>query len=127
MLCTPHRVPKQCQFQESSMTCISWPPCSPPSPKQKEIRGLCEALRQKFDDLAIRTAALEAEVSELKKATENNAEAIHQMKAGEDKGCSGKRLEFWGPLIDRFARNTFLSNDYSRLSLKELDVAVLQG
>ncbi|KAJ1202713.1 hypothetical protein NDU88_006510 [Pleurodeles waltl] len=53
---------------------------------QKEIRGLCEALGQKFDDLVLHIAALEAEVSELKKVTENNAEAIQRMKAGEDKG-----------------------------------------
>ncbi|KAJ1190761.1 hypothetical protein NDU88_000083 [Pleurodeles waltl] len=52
---------------------------------QKEIRGLCEALGQKFDDLADRTVTLEIEVSELKRATENNAEAIQQMKVEEDK------------------------------------------
>ncbi|KAJ1153462.1 hypothetical protein NDU88_006221 [Pleurodeles waltl] len=52
---------------------------------QKEIRGLCEVLRQKFNDLAERTAALELEVSELKRDKDNNAEAIPQMKVGEDK------------------------------------------
>ncbi|KAJ1199356.1 hypothetical protein NDU88_003193 [Pleurodeles waltl] len=52
---------------------------------KKEIRGLCEALRLKFDDLAERTAALELEVSELKRGMENNAEAIQQMKVGEKK------------------------------------------
>ncbi|KAJ1210751.1 hypothetical protein NDU88_006113 [Pleurodeles waltl] len=47
---------------------------------QKEIRGLCEALGHKFDDLAIRTAALETEVSELKKATENNTEGFLKLE-----------------------------------------------
>ncbi|KAJ1156091.1 hypothetical protein NDU88_008816 [Pleurodeles waltl] len=51
---------------------------------QKEIRGLCETLGQKLDDLAERTAALEFEVSDLRRVTEENREAIHQLKLGEE-------------------------------------------
>ncbi|KAJ1150869.1 hypothetical protein NDU88_003656 [Pleurodeles waltl] len=52
---------------------------------QKEIRRLCEALGQKFDDLAERTAALETEVCDLRRATKDNREAAQQVKLGEEK------------------------------------------
>ncbi|KAJ1154356.1 hypothetical protein NDU88_007108 [Pleurodeles waltl] len=51
---------------------------------QKEIRGLCETFGQKLDDLAERTAAVEFEVSDLRRVTEENREAIHQVKLGEE-------------------------------------------
>ncbi|KAJ1175106.1 hypothetical protein NDU88_000397 [Pleurodeles waltl] len=51
---------------------------------QKEIRGLCETPGQKLADLAERTAALECGVSDLRRATEENREAIHQVKQGEE-------------------------------------------
>ncbi|KAJ1124261.1 hypothetical protein NDU88_002722 [Pleurodeles waltl] len=54
-----------------------------PAAVEKTLK-LLEALGWKFDDLVERMAALEIEVSELKRATENNAEAIQQMKVGED-------------------------------------------
>ncbi|KAJ1213464.1 hypothetical protein NDU88_001101 [Pleurodeles waltl] len=50
---------------------------------QKEISGLCKALRQTFADLAERTAALEINVCDLRRATEDNREAIQQVKVGE--------------------------------------------
>ncbi|KAJ1197979.1 hypothetical protein NDU88_001823 [Pleurodeles waltl] len=55
-----------------------------PNINQKEIRGLCETLGQKLDDLAEWTAALECEVYDLRRATEENREAIHQVKMGEE-------------------------------------------
>ncbi|KAJ1149804.1 hypothetical protein NDU88_002609 [Pleurodeles waltl] len=51
---------------------------------QREIRGLCETLLQKLDDLTERMAALECEVSDLRRVTEENREAIHQVKMGEE-------------------------------------------
>ncbi|KAJ1082645.1 hypothetical protein NDU88_002810 [Pleurodeles waltl] len=51
---------------------------------QKEIRGLCETLGQKLDDLAEQKAALKFEVSDLRRVIEENREAIHQVKLGEE-------------------------------------------
>ncbi|KAJ1165709.1 hypothetical protein NDU88_006126 [Pleurodeles waltl] len=51
---------------------------------QKEIRDLCKVLGQKFDDLAERVAALEVEVSDLRRATEENREEIQDLKTGEE-------------------------------------------
>ncbi|KAJ1144222.1 hypothetical protein NDU88_010523 [Pleurodeles waltl] len=50
---------------------------------QVEIRGLCEDLGKKIDDLAGRTAALEEEVEELKVVVEENKEQIRCLKEGE--------------------------------------------
>ncbi|KAJ1187223.1 hypothetical protein NDU88_004002 [Pleurodeles waltl] len=47
-------------------------------------RGLCETLGQKLDDLAERMAALEFEVSDLRRVTEENREVIHQVKLEEE-------------------------------------------
>ncbi|KAJ1109709.1 hypothetical protein NDU88_007069 [Pleurodeles waltl] len=52
---------------------------------QKEIRGLCEALGRKFDNLADRTAALKVEVSDLRRDMEDNSEAIQLLKLGKEK------------------------------------------
>ncbi|KAJ1154624.1 hypothetical protein NDU88_007367 [Pleurodeles waltl] len=54
---------------------------------QKEIRGLCEALGQKFVDLAERTAALEREVCDLRRATEDNRE-VTVSKISSTDSCS---------------------------------------
>ncbi|KAJ1192548.1 hypothetical protein NDU88_001855 [Pleurodeles waltl] len=51
---------------------------------QKEIRGLCETLRQKLDDLAEWTPAFECKVPDLRRATEENREAIHRVKQGKE-------------------------------------------
>ncbi|KAJ1116273.1 hypothetical protein NDU88_004489 [Pleurodeles waltl] len=51
---------------------------------QREIRGLCETLGKKMDDLAERTSALEFKVSDLRRVTEESREAIHQVKLGEE-------------------------------------------
>ncbi|KAJ1155166.1 hypothetical protein NDU88_007901 [Pleurodeles waltl] len=50
---------------------------------QVEIRGLCEDLGKKIDDLAGRTAALEEEVEELRVAVQENKEQIRYLKEGE--------------------------------------------
>ncbi|KAJ1105518.1 hypothetical protein NDU88_002924 [Pleurodeles waltl] len=50
---------------------------------QVEIRGLCEDLGKKIDDLAGRTAALEEEVGELRVVVEENREQIRCLKEGE--------------------------------------------
>ncbi|KAJ1120644.1 hypothetical protein NDU88_008806 [Pleurodeles waltl] len=47
---------------------------------QKEIRGLCETLGKKIDDLAGRTAALEEEVGNLKTMMETNKAEIQKCK-----------------------------------------------
>ncbi|KAJ1110370.1 hypothetical protein NDU88_007722 [Pleurodeles waltl] len=52
---------------------------------QKEIRDLCEVLTQKLDDLAERTADLEVEVRVLRRATEENREAIQDLETGEER------------------------------------------
>ncbi|KAJ1154023.1 hypothetical protein NDU88_006780 [Pleurodeles waltl] len=52
---------------------------------QAEIRGLCEDLGKKIDDLAGRTAALEEEVGELRMVVEDNKEQIRYLKEGEAK------------------------------------------
>ncbi|KAJ1117662.1 hypothetical protein NDU88_005859 [Pleurodeles waltl] len=50
---------------------------------QVEIRGLCEDLGKKIDDLAGRAAALEEEVGEIRVAVEENKEQIRYLKEGE--------------------------------------------
>ncbi|KAJ1202402.1 hypothetical protein NDU88_006202 [Pleurodeles waltl] len=50
---------------------------------QVEIRGLCEDLGKKIDDLAGCTAALEEEVGELRVVVEENKEQIRCLKEGE--------------------------------------------
>ncbi|KAJ1141365.1 hypothetical protein NDU88_007698 [Pleurodeles waltl] len=55
------------------------------STNQKEIKGLCEALRQKFADLEERIVALEREVCDLRRATEDNRKGIQQVDIGEEK------------------------------------------
>ncbi|KAJ1083442.1 hypothetical protein NDU88_003601 [Pleurodeles waltl] len=52
---------------------------------QKEIRVLCEVLGQKFDDLAERTAALVEEVSVLRRAMEEQREAIQDLETGKER------------------------------------------
>ncbi|KAJ1143376.1 hypothetical protein NDU88_009685 [Pleurodeles waltl] len=51
---------------------------------QKNLRGLCETLGEKIDDLAGRTAALEEEVGELKFAMEANKVEIQKLKSNEE-------------------------------------------
>ncbi|KAJ1156150.1 hypothetical protein NDU88_008874 [Pleurodeles waltl] len=48
-----------------------------------EVKGLCEDLGKKIDDLAGRTAALEEEVGELMMVVEENKEQIRYLKEGE--------------------------------------------
>ncbi|KAJ1124762.1 hypothetical protein NDU88_003211 [Pleurodeles waltl] len=50
---------------------------------QADIRGLCEDLGKKIDDLAGRTTALEQEVGELRMVVEDNKEQIRYLKEGE--------------------------------------------
>ncbi|KAJ1215402.1 hypothetical protein NDU88_003011 [Pleurodeles waltl] len=50
---------------------------------QVEIRGPCEDLGKKIDDLAGRTAALEEEVGGLRVVVEENKEQVRCLKEGE--------------------------------------------
>ncbi|KAJ1143859.1 hypothetical protein NDU88_010161 [Pleurodeles waltl] len=50
---------------------------------QVEVRGLCEDLGKKIDDLAGRAAAVEEEVGELRVMVEENKEQIRYLKVGE--------------------------------------------